>query len=143
MRQFAHLMVAALLLPATLVAQDLEHRVLAAPSGTVRLSFAGKPGVCGNGANSFSVGDDADWTSDCESGPVRVSLRVSDHQVVGLRTYVGGQWRAARGATHLGAGRPQEAGAFLLGLPAGARGRDGEPVLPPPPGPSRTRLPPP
>src|SRR3954464_594121 len=131
MRQFAHLMVAALLLPATLVAQDLKHRVLAAPSGTVRLSFAGKPGVCGNGANNVSVREeDADWTSDCEAGPVRVSLRVSDHQVVGLRTYVGGQWRSAGGATDLGTVRPQEAVASLLALAADARELDGDPFLP-------------
>jgi hypothetical protein len=130
MRQFAHLMVAALLLPATLVAQDLKHRVLAAPSGTVRLSFAGKPGVCGNGANNISVGDDADWTSDCEPGPVRVSLRVSDHQVVGLRTYVGGQWRPAGEATDLGIVRPQEAAAYFLALAVVAGELDGDPLLP-------------
>jgi hypothetical protein len=131
MRQFAHLMVAALLLPATLVAQDLEHRVLAAPSGTVRLSFAGKPGVCGNGANNISVRDeDADWTSDCESGPVRVSLRVSDHQVVGLRTYVGGQWRPSGKATDLGMVRPQEAAAYFLALAVVAGELDGDPLLP-------------
>src|SRR3954471_3858755 len=132
MRQFTHLMVAALLLPATLVAQDLEHRVLAAPSGTVRLSFAAKPGVCGNGANNISVrDDDADWTSSCEAGPVRVSLRVSDHQVVGLRTYVGGQWRPAGGATDLGMVRPQEAAAYFLALAAGAGGGGGGSPLPP------------
>src|SRR3954453_11117350 len=130
MRQFAHLMVAALLLPATLVAQDLEHRVLAAPRGLVRLRFAGKPGLCGNGANNISVGDDADWTSDCEPGPVRVSLRVSDHQVVGLRTYVGGQWRPAGEATDLGMVRPQEAAAYFLALAVVAGELDGDPLLP-------------
>jgi hypothetical protein len=131
MRQFAHLMVAALLLPATLVAQDLEHRVLAVSRGTVRLSFAAKPGVCGNDGNSISVGnDDADWTSECEPGPVRVSLRVSDHQVVGVRTHIGGQWRPAGEATDLGMVRPQEAAAYFLALATVAGELDGDPLLP-------------
>jgi hypothetical protein len=129
--RLVQLMVPAFILPATLLAQDVEHRVSAVPSGTVRLSFAARPGVCGNGANNVSVREeDADWTSDCEAGPVRVSLRVSDHQVVGLRTYVGGQWRSAGGATDLGTVRPQEAVAYLLALAADARELDGDPFLP-------------
>src|SRR3954466_10069154 len=141
MRQFAHFMVAALLLPATLVAQDLKHRVLAAPSGTVRLSFAGKPGLCGNGANNISVGDDPDWTSDCEPGPVRVSLRVSDHQVVGLRTYVGGQWRPSGKATDFGMVRPQEAAAYFLALAVVAGELGGEPLPPATPAHSKNTWP--
>jgi HEAT repeats len=131
MHRFAHLLVAGLVFPATLAAQDLERRVAAAPSGTVRLSFAAKPGVCGNGTNNVSVREgDADWRSDCEHGPVRVALRVWDHQVVGLRTYVGGQWRAVSATTDLGMVRPQEAADYLLALAAGARELDGDPLLP-------------
>jgi hypothetical protein len=124
-------MIAGLVLPATLVAQDLKHRVSAVPSGSVRLSFTAKPGVCDNGANNISVREeDPDWTSDCEPGPVRVSLRVSDYQVVALRTYVGGHWRPDGGAIDLGMVRPQEAAAYFLELAAGAREMDGDPLLP-------------
>jgi hypothetical protein len=66
------------LLPAALGAQSLARRVEAAGDGTVRLSFASRPGVCGTGT-SITIDDDGDgdWESDCERGPVRVSLRIS------------------------------------------------------------------
>src|SRR4051812_7196509 len=125
------LLIAGLGIPASLAAQNLEHRVSTVASGTLRMSFAARPGVCGNGTNNISVGDeDADWASDCEPGPVRIALRVSDHQVVGLRTYVGGHWRVAGAATDLGMVRPQEAAAYLLSLAANARELDGDPLLP-------------
>jgi hypothetical protein len=131
MHRFAQLLVAGFVLPATLAAQHLEQRVSAVSSGAVRLSFPAKPGVCGNGTNNISLREgDADWTSDCEQGPVRVSLRLWDHQVVGLRTYVGGHWRRASGTTDLGMVRPEEAAAYFLALAAGARELDGDPLLP-------------
>src|SRR2546422_8569024 len=37
------------------LAQRLGARVAAAPDGTVRLSFAARPGVCGNGVNIISL----------------------------------------------------------------------------------------
>ena len=51
----------------------------AARTGLVRLSFASRPGVCGKaGTTSPSIDDgDNDWESDCEPGPVRVSLRTA------------------------------------------------------------------
>src|SRR3954451_19025822 len=129
--RLVQLMVPAFILPATLLAQDVEHRVSAVPSGTVRLSFAARPGVCGNGANNVSVREeDADWTSDCEPGPVRASLRVSAHQVVGLRTYVGGQWRPAGEVTELGMVRRPEGAAYFLPLAVVSGELDGDPLLP-------------
>jgi hypothetical protein len=131
MRRFVEFVAAGLVVPATLLSQNLEHRVSAVLSGTVRLSFAARPGVCGNGANNISVRDqDADWAPDCEQGPVRVSLRVWNHQVVGLRSYVGGQWRPVSETTDLGMVRPQEAAAYFLALAARAPELDGDPLLP-------------
>jgi HEAT repeats len=122
---------AGFLVPATLTAQDLERRVLAVASGAVHLSFAARPGVCGDGTNNISTRrDNEDWESDCENGPVRVALRIRDHQVVGLRTYVGGRWREPSAATDLGTVRPQDAATYFINLAESRSEIDGDPVLP-------------
>jgi hypothetical protein len=123
-----------LLLALALMQQPLDRRIAAAPDGVVRLSFAARPGVCGNGRGSISMNCD-DGTCgrytvsvgrqdrdeveyDCDPGPVRVSLRVAGGRVTSLRTYVGGRWRAATGdgVTDLGTVSAREASAYFLGL---------------------------
>ena len=52
-----------LLVANSAAAQTLEKRVAAAPDGSVRFSFAAKPGVYGNGRNRIS------W--DCRDGDCR------------------------------------------------------------------------
>ncbi|HEV8264471.1 MAG TPA: HEAT repeat domain-containing protein [Gemmatimonadales bacterium] len=119
-------------------AQSLERRVAGAPDGTVRFSYAARPGVYGNGRNSISWGcqngrcrsrqvdgnysdwDSDDWTSACDSGPVRIALRVQGGAVTDLRTYVGGEWRPSPGTrvTDLGTVAAREAATYLLGLAA-------------------------
>lgn len=113
--------------------QPLERRVASAPDGTVRFSFAARPGVRGNGRNIISWDCDGatgrncrnrqtdgatedDWDSPCDSGPVRVVLTVRRGSVLSLRTYVGGEWRASSNATDLGAVSAKEAATYLLGL---------------------------
>lgn len=112
--------VLAVLFPAPLVAQSLAERVRSAPDGTVRLSFAAREGVCGSGPNSITIadGDRSDeWESDCQRGPVRVSLRMQGSKVRGAETYVGGRWRAGRGqATELGLVPARQAADLLLTL---------------------------
>ena len=127
-------------------AQSLERRIAAAPDGTVRLSFAARPGVCGNGRGSVSMDcddgncgnnnhsvnvGDRDWREveyDCDPGPVRVSLRVSGGQITRLRTYVGGQWRATTGdgVTDLGTVGAREAAAYFLALATKDSGNNAE-----------------
>jgi HEAT repeat protein len=80
--------------------------------------------------NISSRHDNNEWESDCEVGPVRVALRVSDHRVVELRSYVGGAWRPSTTATDLGLVRPQEAAAYLMELAGRAEEIEGDPVLP-------------
>jgi HEAT repeat protein len=95
-------LLAAFALPARLEAQTLAQRVAAAGDGTVRLSFAARRGVCGNGGNNITIQDDderGEWESDCAPGPVRMSLRVSGGRVTEAHTYVGGRWRPAQGKT--------------------------------------------
>jgi hypothetical protein len=108
------------LLPAPLSAQTLAQRVQDAGDGTVRLSFAAREGVCSSGPGSITIMDDDDdeeWESDCERGPVRVSLRVQGGRVAESETYVGGRWRAGRDrVTDLGLVPAREAADLLLAL---------------------------
>ena len=125
---------AALLLGSAASAQGIARRVSAAPDGKVRLTFAPKPGVCGNGSNNISFdcedGDcgrhnnysrddhDVDVTScPCEEGPVRLVLRVSGGKVTKVRAYVGGDWKPAEaGTTDLGVVGDRDVVAYLLDL---------------------------
>ena len=115
--------------PAT--AQTLAARVAQTPDGDARVTYTARPGVYGNGRNVIEWGcdhghcrqqsddnwsDDADWRSPCDSGPVRLALRVQGGRVVSLRVYVGGQWVPRAGVTDLGRVAAPEAGRFLLGL---------------------------
>jgi hypothetical protein len=122
---------ALLVLPASLGAQTLEQRITGVRNGTVHLSFAARSGVCGDGAHNINTRQvNEEWEDDCQDQPVRVSLRVSDHRVIGLRTYVGGRWRVGSTARDLGTVRPQEAAAYFLTLAAREIELDGDPVLP-------------
>jgi hypothetical protein len=124
-----------LLLTLALMQQTLERRIATAPDGTVRLSFAARSNVCGDGRGSISMDcedgacgshrtvsvgrrDRDEVEYDCEPGPVRVSLRVAGGHVTSLHTYVGGRWRAAMGdgVTDLGTVGAREASAYFLGL---------------------------
>jgi len=122
---------AALLLPPAAFAQTLEQRLAAVDSGRVHLSFAARPGVCGNGTQGFSVNDDGEeWEVECGDQPVRVSLRFSNHRVVGVRSFVGGRWRPGEASFDLGTVRPQEAAAYFLKLAASNPEISGDPLLP-------------
>lgn len=121
----------ALLLAAPAAGQDLRSRIEGAPDGTVRLSFAAREGVCGNGRNiSTRSRNDDGWESDCEPGPVRLALRVESGRVTRLNAYVGGRWRPIDGrVTDLGTVSAPAASAWLLDLAErGGPGR-GDPVF--------------
>ena len=127
-------------------AQSLERRVAAAPDGTVRLTFAARPDVCGDGSNviafecrdgrcghhrvSFGRSFDGDNVDcDCEPGPVRVALTMRGGTVQSLRAYVGGRWKtplAGAAVTDLGTVSTREATDFLLALAARDDGKTGE-----------------
>ena len=128
--------------------QRLAARVAAAPDGTVRMSFAARPAVCGNGRNVIAFdcsggrcgrhtimfdghyeGDEVEY--DCEPGPVRVSLTVRQGVVQSLRTYVGGRWVTTTGlrVTDLGTVSSRDATDFLLELARGPDGRVGEEAI--------------
>lgn len=119
----------ALLAPA-LHAQSLARRVEGVTDGTVRLSFAARPGVCGTGTSiTVQDGDDEEWESVCEPGPVRVSLRMVGGRIREAETRVGGRWRGGRpGVTDLGAVPAREAADLMLEL-APRAGSDGEELI--------------
>jgi hypothetical protein len=113
---------ALVLLASQLPAQSIASRVASAGDGTIRLTFAAKEGVCGNGRNVInhsSRGGDVDW--ECDEGPVRVVMTVSGGEIQSVRTYVGGTWRQPTGrVTDLGTVGAVEASQYLLGIAARA-----------------------
>ena len=132
-------------------AQGLGARVAGAPDGTVRLSFAARPGVCGDGRGLIALEceggrcrrgghtilfdgrfDSDEVEYDCEPGPVRLSLTMRSGRVQSLRTYVGGRWvTPPRDAalTDLGTASAQDAVDFLLGLATREDTRAGEEAI--------------
>jgi len=112
----AGLALVALLIPGRLAGQSLSQRMAAVTDGTVRFSFAARPGVCGNGRNIFTDRDDRDWERECDDGPVRVVLTVANRRLLSLRSYLGGRWRAGSAATDWGLVPARAAAELLLAL---------------------------
>jgi hypothetical protein len=130
-RRILHALLVFSALPAAADAQTLAQRIAAVGSGTVRLSFAARPGVCGDGLHSIRAGDGNDeWEEDCEPQPVRVALQVHDRRVMEVRSYVGGRWRSGVSATDLGTVRPQDAAAYFISLAERDADVSGDPLLP-------------
>ena len=112
----------ALLVGAPLRGQaSIDAAVRRIGTGTLRLQFKARPGVCGSGRSmSFSSSDrgtrNGEWSSECEPGPVRVALDVTNGVPDALRFYVGGRWGVAGSATDLGAVPAAEAGTWFARL---------------------------
>jgi hypothetical protein len=104
---------------------------MAAGDGTVRLSFAARPGVCGDGMHTIRTNEgNEEWEHDCEPQPVRVAVQVRDRQIMDVRSYVGGRWRAGISATDLGTVRPQDAAAYFISLAERSGPVSGDALLP-------------
>ena len=131
------------LLAAPLGAQSVAERAAKIENGVLHMSYAGRPGVCGNGStfirtgeggrrgffgeNTISWSDSKEWEDDaCEPGPVRVSVLIDDRRAQRVRVYVGGHWRpGGDSVTDLGTVPAREAADYLLSLTeqSGAQGR--------------------
>ncbi len=97
--------------------QTIEDRVREVHDGFVRMTFAAREGVCGDGQSLFTTGhDNANWESDCEAGPIFVSLERRNGETIDVDTHVGGQWRHRTNATDLGVVSAADAVRFLLTL---------------------------
>lgn len=123
-------------------AQAIADRVARAGDGSIRLSFATKPEVCGRGG-SISRGNnwrqqwgdydrtrDVEWDNACDYGPGRLVLDKRDGEIVALRFVVGGRWRpAGTGVTDLGTVPAKEAADYLMSLASKLPGRAGRDAI--------------
>ena len=106
-------------------------RVDALQNGTIRMVYAPRAGVCGDGMSWYrlraggasyitgtfynsSGGRDVEVT--CNPGPVRVVVVRENGETRQIRTYVGGRWRADTGVTDLGTVSAPEAARWLLSV---------------------------
>lgn len=117
-------------------AQSIASRVNAVREGEVRLTFALRPGVCGDGRNvwwdnsgNYNRYDertrrDVEYDIDCTTGPGRLVVVRRDGETTDLRFYVGGRWRASTTATDIGNVGTRAAVEYLIGL---AESHDGKP----------------
>ncbi len=100
-------------------AQSLAQRVATVGTGTVRMSFALRPGVTRDGEHGHGYDRSAEWAPD-EPGEVRlalVALDITNHQVTDVRMHMGGHWLPAGAATtDLGRVSAPVAADFLLGV---------------------------
>jgi len=133
--------VLAMLIPGGARAQSLSRRIADAPDGKVRLEFTAKPDLCGNG-NYVARGnhnrtswdsdysEDVEYTDDCMHSPVRLVLSKSRGQVVKIRTYVGGHWRAPAGTvTSIGPVSTREATDYLMSVASSASSKIGSEAI--------------
>lgn len=110
-------------------AQPLARRIAAAGDGEVRLSYATRAGVCGDGdevvglRGTLHVGTDIRMRGDgspdlrCVPGSARVAVRVRRGTVEGVQLRVGGAWTRRDGASaDLGTVPAAEAAAYFLAL---------------------------
>ena len=122
-------------------AQSLESRIASAGDGTVRLRFASRPGVCGDGRGSIGTGGNTimrQYSSDsdyghsrewCVPGPVRVALTVRDGAVNRARVYVGGSDSPSSDIHDLGTVGAREAVDYFLALAPRASGSVGDDAI--------------
>jgi hypothetical protein len=98
-----------------LLGQSVADRIARA-EGTVRLTIAARPQVCGNGnfigedtptafrsytihPNGFSINVSADFRPTCHEGPIRLAFDRTEGAIAHLRAAVGVPWRPDPAAT--------------------------------------------
>lgn len=131
---------------APLGAQGIADRVARLPAGEIRMTFAARSGVCGDGQSfigdaaapegmsvywyggeGYGSGVSTDWRGACAPGPVRVRLLKAGDVVTDVRVFVGGAWRGP--GQDLGTVGTADAVAYLLGLARTAPQRAGGAAL--------------
>jgi len=124
-------------------AQSIASRVARISNGTVRMTFATKPGICGsgnsimhsNGRGRTTWGDnrtsrDVEWDVDCSTGPARVVMDRRGGELADLRFYVGGRWRpAGTDVVDLGTVPAAEAANYLVSIAQSEKGSMGEKAI--------------
>lgn len=123
-------------------AQSVASRVNNVREGEVRMSFALRPGVCGDGRNVWydsnrnsrfsddrSYRRDVEYDIDCSMGPGRLVVVRREGETTELRFYVGGRWRASNSATDIGTVGARNAVDYLLGLAESHDGKAGREAI--------------
>jgi hypothetical protein len=130
----------ALFAPLPFQGGDLARRITSAPDGLVKMTYASRDGICGDGRNfiadsragagydvwfsegmSFS-GPAPDFAAKCVAGPVRLLLVVRDHAVVDVQPFVGPSSPATeRAGTEIGTVSVIAISKYLLDLAAHSR----------------------
>ena len=121
---------------------DLARRIGAAPDGIVKMTYASRDGICGDGRTFIAEGPNATrgfdvWFMDgmsmsgldsdigarCTRSPVRLLLVVRDHRVIDVQPFVGPTSAASeRAGTELGTVPVADVARYLLDL--ASRGRE-------------------
>ena len=128
-RAFGLILAAGMLACAPLRAQEsIGQAVRRVNTGTLRMQFKARPGVCGSGQSmSFNSGSRSrhndEWSSECEPGPVRVAMDIEGGTPRAIRFYVGGRWGAGASATDLGVVPAADAGAWFVRLAESGSGK--------------------
>lgn len=125
-------------------AQSIASRVARVSNGTVRMSFATKPGLCGSGnsmrhnngrgrttwGDNWNTSRDVEYETDCDLGPARVVIDRRNGELSDLRFYVGGRWRpAGSDVVDLGMVPAREAADYLVSIAQSERGSMGEKAI--------------
>jgi HEAT repeats len=125
-------------------AQSIASKVSRVSNGTVRMSFAVRPGICGSGnsirhdngrgstnwGNDWNSSRDVEWDNDCSVGPARLVLDRHNGEITDLRFYVGGRWRPPTSdVVDLGDVSAREAADYLLSIAQSERSRIGEKAI--------------
>jgi HEAT repeat protein len=123
----------------TVQSQPLARRVSDVRDGEVRLAYAPRSGVCGDGREvivygswfyvSPSIEGRGHSNVRCIDGPARVTLTLAGGAVTAVRTSVGGSWRSGSRATDLGLVPAAEAGTYFFGLANTLPGKAGKDAL--------------
>lgn len=115
---------------------DLARRIAGAPDGLVKMTYASRASVCGDGRSFIAEGQPTaqgwdvwfldgmslsgsmgDLAARCKPGPVRLMIVVRDHRVVDVQPFVGPSSPATeRAGTELGTVPVADVSRYLLDL---------------------------
>lgn len=110
------------LAPLSLAAQGIADRVRSVQDGKIRMTYAARPNVCGDGeGHNWRFQHSDDWEGACARGPVHLQIEMRRGRIVDIDAWIGGRWRPeSPGTLDLGAVGTREVTDYLLGL--GVRG---------------------
>ena len=126
---------ALVLAPAIVLGQSIGRQIDRVRDGTVRLTYASRPGLCGDGRETIRTGPAiivlpnmfGYGTSNmdvCFAGPVRVAIGRANGETISYRVHVGGRWSAGDDATDVGVVSAPDAARYLLDAATSANARN-------------------